>query len=300
MLDGMASKYEVKDAPAIRTSRNWLLIVAQVILGVIGLAGFYLRAFPVQIHTRAQNWPVFDLTTLAWLIPIAFAILLPNISEVTWGAFSVKLDQLREATAKYETALDNLAYLVQNWSTLAALYVKRMGQPESDLLETKANMCGDYVRDRMGEAYEVLAKTPQEALRLGLWLYNPVKREIVFTSGFRLSPEKTTYLPGEGMLGKAFAESRQFNEADVRNVPSYVSSRGGEDPPYRAVLCAPVRWDDETIGVITVDRPTAGFFDYLSEQVTQGLAAQCALAVKVYEASQASTSSSNEPAPGLG
>jgi GAF domain-containing protein len=102
------------------------------------------------------------------------------------------------------------------------------------------------------------------------------------------------------MLGKAFVENRHFNEADVRNVPSYISSRGDEDPPYRAVLCEPVRWDNEPIGVITVDRSAAGFFDYLSEQVTQGLAAQCALAVKVYEATAESISNSNEPAPERG
>ena len=88
------------------------------------------------------------------------------------------------------------------------------------------------------------------------------------------------------MIGKAFVENRRFNEADVRTVPSYEPSRDGSDPPYRAVLCEPVHWGDTPIGMITVDRSTVGYFDYLSQQVAQGLAAQCALAVKAFEATE--------------
>jgi hypothetical protein len=78
------------------------------------------------------------------------------------------------------------------------MYIAKMGQREENLLEAKDAIYADYVRDRMGEAYEM-----------------------------------------------------------------------------------------------------AGFFDYVAEQVAQGLASQCALAVKVYEDSQAaaSTSSRDEPAP---
>jgi GAF domain-containing protein len=128
---------------------------------------------------------------------------------------------------------------------------------------------------------------------------DPLTDDIVFALGFRLTPKVQRYKPGEGMIGKSFTENRHFNEADVRNVPSYKPSREDNDPPYKAVLCEPVRWNDEPIGIITVDRSEAGFFDYVAEQVAQGLASQCALAVKIYEASQAaaSTSSRDEPAP---
>jgi hypothetical protein len=203
MLARMATRYEVKDSPTPGTSRNWIMIVAQVTLGVIGLAGFYLRAFPIHIHTRSQNWPIFDLTTLAWLVPIAFAILLPNISEVTWGTFSVKLDQLREATAKYETAVDNLANLVQNWSTSAVMYVKRMGLPESDLLESKANMCADYVRDRMGEAYEILAKNPQETLRLGFVALRSGEARDRLRQRLQAEARKNDVFAGRGDVGQS-------------------------------------------------------------------------------------------------
>jgi hypothetical protein len=38
--------------------------------------------------------------------------------------------------------------------------------------------------------------------------------------------------------------------------------------------------------MITVDRSTIGKFDDVSEQNAQGLAAQCAIAVKAYEATE--------------
>ncbi len=274
---------------------RWVLPTIQNALFVVGIAGAALHAFPVRVGQRHENWPVFDLTTLVWLAPAVFAILLPNISEVAWGSFSIKVRELRNASDEYEKSLENLANLVQNWSTSASMYLAKMRAPGEELLETKDSIYADYVRDRMGEAYEMLATKPGETLRLGLWLYDPVAGEIVFVSGFRLRPKVSAYRPGDGTIGKSFTENRHFNEADIRNVPSYKPSRDGDDPPYRAVLCEPVRWDDEAIGMITVDRSTTGFFDYVSEQVTQGLAAQCALAVKAYEASLAASTSPGGP-----
>jgi hypothetical protein len=189
-----------KEAPASSAGAKstWVMPVIQVFLIVAGLAGLAFQAFPVRTNQYYDNWPLFDLTALAWLVPIVVAMLLPNISEVTWGPLSLKVRELKSASEVYEVSLDNLANLVQNWSTSAAMYIAKMGQREENLLEAKDAIYADYVRDRMGEAYEM-----------------------------------------------------------------------------------------------------AGFFDYVAEQVAQGLASQCALAVKVYEDSQAaaSTSSRDEPAP---
>ena len=258
--------------------------IIQLALGLAGLAGATLHAFPLQVHERHQNWPNVDLTALAWLGLIAFAIWLPDISEISWGTFSVKKEKFREASDLYKVSLDNLANLVQNWSTSAAMYVDAMSQSDDTLPEPKGKIYNDYIRDRMGEAYEMLATKSDETVRLGLWLYNPSQREILFITGFRMKPKRLAYKPGEGMIGKAFVENRHFNEANIANVPSYMSSRDSEDPPYSAVLCEPVRWHNQPLGMITVDRSTVGNFDYVSEQVTQGLASQCALAVKVFEA----------------
>jgi hypothetical protein len=189
-----------KEAPASSAGAKstWVMPVIQVFLIVAGLAGLAFQAFPVRTNQYYDNWPLFDLTALAWLVPIVVAMLLPNISEVTWGPLSLKVRELKSASEVYEVSLDNLANLVQNWSTSAAMYIAKMGQRKENLLEAKDAIYADYVRDRMGEAYEM-----------------------------------------------------------------------------------------------------AGFFDYVAEQVAQGLASQCALAVKVYEDSQAaaSTSSRDEPVP---
>ncbi len=40
------------------------------------------------------------------------------------------------------------------------MYVAKMGQREENLLETKDAIYADYVRDRMGEAYEMVATRP--------------------------------------------------------------------------------------------------------------------------------------------
>lgn len=265
-----------------------LIRAIQILLALIGLVGAFLHAFPIGVHAPYEDWPNFDLTTIAWMGVVALAFWLPDISEITWGNFSVKRDKIREATELYGESLDNIANLVQNWSTSAAMFVEMMARPSSELKEPKAKIYSDYVRDRMGEAYEMLATNADETVRVGLWLYDPAKNQIVFAKGFRLNPMKDAYNLGEGMIGKAFTENRHFNEADVRNVPSYESSREGQDPPYRAVLCEPVKWGGTPIGMVTVDRTAVGHFDYLAEQVTQGLASQCALAVKVFENAEGS------------
>ncbi len=264
----------------------WLMRVAQVVIFGCGLVGAGLHAFPIRIGEAHQNWPNLDLTTIAWIALTIVAVWLPDVSEVGWGEFSVKTKRLRRASKVYETSLKDLAKLVQRWSKSAALYMETMSRDPAALLEPKEKTYADYVRDRMGEAYEMLATKRDETVRLGLWLYDPEIREIVFVTGFRLQPKTTSYKPGVGMIGKAFVENRHFNEADVRTVTSYKSSRAGDDPPYRAVLCEPVRWGDAAIGMITVDRSTIGKFDDVSEQIAQGLAAQCAIAVKAYEATE--------------
>ncbi|HEY1655311.1 MAG TPA: GAF domain-containing protein [Candidatus Tumulicola sp.] len=265
-------------------SWGWVKPTIQILLCGVGIAGAALRAFPIRMDGPHENWPILDATTLAWLAPIVIAFVLPNISEIAWAGFSIKIRELREASKSYEDALDNLANVAQNWSTSLAIYACKMSrQPPERLLESKDSIYADYIRDRMGEAYEMLATKPGETVRLGLWLFDPESKEITFARGFRLKPKQEKYNPGEGMIGKSFTENRSFNEADVRNVPSYVSSRGDDEPPYRAVLCQPICWDGKAIGVITVDRSATGFFDYVSLQVTQGLASQCALALKLYE-----------------
>jgi GAF domain-containing protein len=81
------------------------------------------------------------------------------------------------------------------------------------------------------------------------------------------------------MLGEAFMERRAFNEADVRNVPSYLDTRNGVDPPYRAVLCIPIFVGEEPIGMLTADKRNAVLFGTAADDIARGLAAQCALAI---------------------
>jgi GAF domain-containing protein len=268
------------------SSIPWYVTVAEIALVVIGLAGALTRALAHHADDP-KNWPTLDLVTIAWVGVAAAGVILPSISEVGFGGIKLKINRLRRASKAYATSLDSLANLVQNWSTAAAMYVQVMGSDPVQLLESKEDTYAAYVRDRMGEAFEVFATTENgETVRVGLWLYDPISNKIKFAQGIDLQPESTEYAPGEGMIGRSFVENRGFNEEDVTKVPSYKPSRRvGVPLPYRAVLCVPVRWGGEAIGMITVDRSTVGFFDYIAVEVTKALGAQCALAVKTFEAS---------------
>jgi putative methionine-R-sulfoxide reductase with GAF domain len=97
----------------------------------------------------------------------------------------------------------------------------------------------------------------------------------------RAAAERRSYAIGEGMIGEAFWERRRFNEPDVRSVPAYINTRGGEDPPYRAVLCIPVfMWNEpEPIGIITADKKSDELSSIAADDIAKGLASQCALAI---------------------
>lgn len=264
----------------------WYIRVMQIVIAFAGLGAAITRAF---LHRENyESWPNLDVTTMGWLGVALIGVLLPSISEIKLGGVSIKTKQLKRATRIYETTLDSLANLVQNWSTASALFVAQMESVPEDLLEAKADIYAAYIRDRVGEAYEMLATRKDEKIRIGIWFYRPTKKKLVFTYGFargiRSRPKRNEYDPGQGMLGRSFVENRHFNEADVRNVPSYESSREEDDePPYRAVLCEPIRWLGNPIGIVTVDRSTIGFFDQFAVEIVRGLCAQCALAFKAFE-----------------
>ena len=260
--------------------------IAQWVLILLGVAGAALRAFPVQVREQQQNWPNIDLVGLAWLALVVVGIWMPNISEVEFGSFSIKTRELKKATRTYDEVVKNVAQLVQTWSTASALLVKSMISDSSTSVISKDDLYVNYINDRVGEAYEIIATNLNERVRLAIWIYGSSTKDIQFAMGFGsdgIVPTKSAYKPGEGMIGRAFQYGKGLNAADVRTVSSYLSTRK-TDPPYLAVLCEPIKWGTETIGVVTVDRSTAGKFNDLAVQTIQGLTAQCALAISLVEA----------------
>ena len=254
------------------------LPVAQIALGLAGLLGAIFHAFPIHPTTKAQNWPVLDAVDIGWLGLIAIAAILPGISKLTLGDVSFELRQeARESAEELEGTIEDYANLVQNWSTSAMLYIDLLGKAADD--DERATLLAHYLRDRMGEAKNYLSEDPDDDVRIALWMYDPESKLLEFFYSNETPPTKQSYAVGEGMIGEAFLERRRFNEADVRNVPSYLNTRGGQEPHYRAVLCTPVIVGDDEIGMITADKQSAVLFSTAADDIARGLASQCALAI---------------------
>jgi putative methionine-R-sulfoxide reductase with GAF domain len=255
------------------------LPVAQILLAAGGLLGAIFHAFPIhQAAKLKQNWPVLDAVDIAWLAMIAVAALLPGISKLTLGGVSLEMkEEARESKEELEVAIEDYANLAQNWSTAAILYIYMMSNANDD--DERAMLLSHYLRDRMGEAKAYLSEEPTDDVHIALWIYEPAKKELEFFFSNEKAPTRRSYALGEGMIGQSFLERRRFNEPDVRTVPSYISTRGGEDPPYRAVLCVPVLVGDEAIGIITANKKSAEIFSDAADDIAKGLASQCALAI---------------------
>jgi GAF domain-containing protein len=260
-------------------------LVAQIVLVTLGVAGAVAHAFFDEHFSRHLD---LDLVTVAWLGVALVGLLLPSVASVEFGDVKVKLWKLRKGAADIEQTLTDAANLAQNWSTSAAIYLNMMQQQPSELLQEREAIVSNYLRDRMGEAMGFLGDVPGEKIRIVVWLYDPEEKVLRY-SGIAVGgapPTKDEYAPGEGMIGQAFVENfyerRTFNEADARVVPSYKNTREGSEPPYKAVLCIPIRWSNEPIAMLTVDKASSTYFSQIAEDIARGLASQCAIAITQY------------------
>ena len=254
---------------------------AQIVLGLVGLAGAGLHAFPLRLDPAVhENWPLVDAVDIGWLALCVVAVLLPSISEITLGGASLKLREFKkdaaEQTERLREVAEEFANLAQNWSSSATIYIDLLSRAQSD--DERATLLRNYLRDRMGEAAGFLSDDEDDEVRIILWLYNPESDRIEFDFTNGTPPTKKSYERGEGLIGQAFLEQRRYNEPDVTRTPGYLKTRQG-DPPYNAVLCVPVSIGDQRLGMLTVDKQEAAIFSTAADDVARGLAAQCALAI---------------------
>jgi GAF domain-containing protein len=271
---------------AVDEDPSWrrYLPVAQIILAGGGVLGAIFHAFPIHQAAKKENWPNLDAVDIGWLALVIVAVLLPGIGKLTLGSVSLEMkEEARESKEELEEAIGDYANLVQNWSTAPVLYIDLLQKAPGD--DERAMLLSHYLRDRMGEARAYLSEEPTDEVRIALWMYDPERQTLEFFFSNERPPIKQSYSLGEGMLGQAFLERRRFNEPDVRNVPSYLDTRDGEPPPYRAVLCVPVLVGDEALGVLTADKESAGLFTEGADDIAKGLASQCALAIDQFRKS---------------
>lgn len=265
-------------AKKISPLASFTVIAFQSLLGLAGLAGGFFHAFPTTIHEEHQNFPVLDITTIAWLGLVVVAFVLPRVTEVAFGDLSVKLREATESSEVFRDVSNDLANLTQNWSTSALLFLTLL--EEKDDADQRNILSRNYVRDRMGEARQFLGDSPDSTVRIAIWIYDENEDILRFEYSPHFTPTQTEYQRGEGFLGQAFLERRAFSEADVRQIPSYKRTRDA-DPPYRGVMCIPLKVGDAAIGMLTIDKPEATDFTPTSEEIAQGLSAQCAYALEL-------------------
>lgn len=206
--------------------------LAQIVLGLAGALGAYFHTFPT-IHEEYENYPVLDVTTIAWLGVIVVAFILPKIREVTFRDLSVKFREATESSEAFRDASADLANLAQNWSTSSLLYLTLL---ESATLRKSATFSHKTTYAiawaRLANFSATLPIQPYESLSGYIM---PMMMCCVLNIHLN-TPTQETYRPGEGFVGQAFLEQRWFREPDIRLVPSYKLTRDG-DPPYLE-LCA--------------------------------------------------------------
>lgn len=258
--------------------RKFGTLATQTLLFVISLIGAYFHAFPLEVHAEKENVPVLDLVTIAWLGLGVIAVSLPRITEVAFGDVSLKLRDATKSVDAFRDVSADLANLVQNWSTASLVYLTLLAN--NDETDARDFLTRNYLRDRMGETRQFLSDSSISTVRIALWIYDSESNELRFEYSPQFTPTQASFAPGEGFIGQAFLEGRIFSEPDVRLVPSYKNTRDG-DPPYRAVICVPIRIGDELTGMLTIDKTEATAFGDTAEEVAKALAAQCGFALEL-------------------
>ena len=240
--------------------------IAQSVLILLGIAGAAGHAFFKSDYSRTLN---LDIVTVVWIGLAVVGFILPEIYEFGFGDRKFNL-RIRASAEDIAQVLVDVANLAQSWSTAIAIYITMMQKPSAELPESKDEVIRKYIRDRMGEAKLFLGDRPGELVRIALWLHFVDAKEVRF-AGIVMGgapPTKTIYAVGEGTIGQALAENK-----DTGN---------GAEPPYKAVLCQAVRWNNQPIGMLTIDKEGEAGFSTIAADIAKGLASQCAMALVLY------------------
>jgi GAF domain-containing protein len=255
---------------------DWPMAITQFVLVAFGIAGLFFHVTE-PLLTHDGDWPNFDQLELLWLLPIAFAVLLPRIVEVGLpGGTSVRLrrvsNEAQEALAKAQRALDQTSLLLANWASAVNLLCGWLGDtalPDGTKIRRALRFC----EDRMEEAAEELS-VDDEPIRISVWLWDDEQDGLVLVLSNEIRDEATrTYVfrEGVGLLSQAFVEDRIFVFPDAQASPHYVDIPGAK-PRYHGLMLIPIRHNEHPIGVLSVDRELATVFDDKAENTASALA----------------------------
>ena len=125
------------------------------------------------------------------------------------------------------------------------------------------------------ELADILERTlpPVQALQLGLQIMNrhlPLKKASIALMGLssgnikihaslgltQAEQDRGHYLPGEGIIGKVIASGKAEIIPDISENPQFLNRTRSRNLKRErtAFICVPIRFDDQVIGALTVDR----------------------------------------------
>lgn len=178
-------------------------------VGVIGAIGHIVF---VDLRSDEKFIPIFDETTLLWAAVAIVALLVPFISEFSFGGASFKLV---ETTKAAEDVVEKVTDLTQNWTKQIAQFLAEL---ETGIVgDAFAKSLLSFLQLRSYEALEWLGGDGEKR-RLSLWLYDKRTDElgIFFSDGIADDETKNARIKrGVGIVGTVYKLQQTWNERDA-------------------------------------------------------------------------------------
>ncbi len=232
-------------ANVVRQPRLKIATLAAIVaagLGVVGAIGHVL------FSTSGTVWmPVFDTTTLLWVVVAAVGFALPIISEITVGGVNLKLHQAQGVTLR-------ATHLMQTWAFTTSDLLAEFEDPELNSGEAIESIL-KFLKLRAYEALEWIGQDGEER-RLAIWMSNATIQRLEFFFSNEIRDAETTSITfgiGDGIVGTVFENQETWNERDAPSIPIWRRIRN-EKPRYHGLFCTPINFGEYNIGVLSVDR----------------------------------------------
>jgi PAS domain S-box-containing protein len=151
-----------------------------------------------------------------------------------------------------ETLADQVAVAIEN----ARLFgeTSRRFEEMTALYHTSLDITTRLEMPNLLKSIVERAVTLLQAEGGGIYLYDPEREELKLDIGWGHAEKLvgTALKPGEGMAGKVFQTGEPFIVDDYRTWEGRATVYEA-DQPFTAVLEAPLKWQDRTIGVLVID-----------------------------------------------
>jgi GAF domain-containing protein len=244
-LLGQALRFELQRFPSDRFRPEWLW-VAFALAGAVGHAVF--------VDTKSGDlWePLFDTTTMFWLAFAAAALLYPKISEVTFGTFGIKLGA---AVSSLSDVVTEALTITDKWAGLLNRALRTFPAKDPDDLVLAVS---EFLRLAAKDALDWLGKDG-EFRRLAYWILDKDTKELGLFVSNEITQDsdpavyKYRFKTGEGLASQGLHSAQPINVPNASKVPGFA---GIPDAKFRymGMLVVAIRFGDEPLGVVTVDR----------------------------------------------